>query len=111
MVRPLLPSRVRTIARETTVVSQGLSAYRSTTIRVMLYRWFYGNHNLIVCQSQGTQLDLIKTLNLPRKKTVALTELEPPVIFPRGTSIWASSVPRAVNCQLCSLVHISLLVK
>ena len=34
--------------------------------------------------------------------------LDPPVTFPLGTTISASSVPLAVNCQLWSLVEISV---
>lgn len=72
MVRPLLPSGVRYVARETTVVSFGLQAYRFPGIWAALYRRFYKNHDLVVCQSRAMQSDLVESFGIPESQTVVI---------------------------------------
>lgn len=59
MVKFALPRRTRTVARETLVVSHGLRRYQGRVIWAMLYRWFYGGHDLIICQSRDMCDDLV----------------------------------------------------
>ena len=72
MVRPLLPSNMRHIARETTIVSYGIQAYRFPAAWAALYRRFYINNDLVVCQSRAMQEDLVSQFGFPLQKSVVI---------------------------------------
>jgi glycosyltransferase involved in cell wall biosynthesis len=72
IVRPLLPSGVRYIARETSIVSCTLQAYRWSEAWATLYRWFYKRHDLVVCQSRDMQADLVGHFGFPRQRSVVI---------------------------------------
>lgn len=72
MARSFLPNGVRYIVRETTLVSYGIQAYRYPEIWAALYRWFYSNHDLVVCQSRAMQSDLVDRFGLPEYKSVVI---------------------------------------
>lgn len=72
VIRPLLPSGIRCIARETSMVSHTLQVYRYPFVWTLLYKWFYKQHDLIVCQSREMQEDLIRNFNFPRNKLIII---------------------------------------
>jgi glycosyltransferase involved in cell wall biosynthesis len=72
MVRSLLPSGVRYIARETNIVSCALQAYRWPAVWAWIYQWFYKRHDLMICQSRYMQSDLVERFGYPRQRTVVI---------------------------------------
>lgn len=72
MLRPVLPNNVRYVAREAIVLSKALYSSRFQSVRSMLYRLFYKNHDRVVCQSIDMQNDLISNFGLLQKKTVLI---------------------------------------
>jgi glycosyltransferase involved in cell wall biosynthesis len=65
MARFVLPKGVRTLARETIVVSHGIRRYRFHLIWAMLYRLFYRLHDHVICQSHDMYDDLVRNFRLP----------------------------------------------
>jgi len=72
MLRSLLPNGVRYIARETSIVSLVLRAYRMPAVWEALYQWFYKRHDLLVCQSRYMQEDLVERFGYPRDRSVVI---------------------------------------
>ena len=72
MLRPSLPRRPRYIARESSIVSQVLAANRNSRLWRWMYRRFYGNHDVVVCQSQDMLDDLVANHAFPRERTVLI---------------------------------------
>ncbi len=72
MIRPLLPGKVRFIARETSIVSSVLQDTPMPSIWRALYRWFYKRHDLLVCQSRYMQDDLVEQFGYPRERSVVI---------------------------------------
>lgn len=72
IVHPLLPRGVRYIARETSIVSCTLQTHPWATAWTMLYRWFYKRHDLLVCQSQYMQADLVGQFGYPPQRSVVI---------------------------------------
>lgn len=72
MFRWLLPRGVKTAARETIVVSQSIQRRRAPGLWKALYRWFYGSHDKVVCQSQDMQRDLVECFDLPPGKAMTI---------------------------------------
>jgi len=62
---PLLPHRIRYLARETTVVSEGLKATPHAPWWARAYRWLYPRFDHVVCQSQYMRNDLVEHFALP----------------------------------------------
>lgn len=72
MLRPLLPDGTRYIARETTVVSQGLGSYRHAWLWAWAYRRFYGRFDRLVCQSRAMRDDLVDGFGLDPGRMVVI---------------------------------------
>lgn len=72
MVRPLLPGSTRYVARETTVVSNGIAGYSRPQLWAWAYRRFYGRLDRVVCQSLGMRDDLVQNFGLEAKRTVII---------------------------------------
>lgn len=72
IVRPLFPRGTRTIARESSVVSENLAASRFRRVWWFLYRRFYRKHDLVVCQSQHMHDDLTGTFGFPSDRSVII---------------------------------------
>jgi glycosyltransferase involved in cell wall biosynthesis len=72
MIRPLLPDHIHYIARETTLVSYGLRAYRFPQAWASLYHRFYKNLDLVVCQSRAMQADLVEHFAFPISKSAVI---------------------------------------
>lgn len=69
MARFLLPRDVRTVARETIVVSCALAQQPRRRQWAALYRWFYRAHDRVVCQSRDMRDDLVGSFGFPPQKT------------------------------------------
>lgn len=65
MVRFLLPRGVRTVARETTVVSCSLAMQKHRAMWESLYRRFYRRHDEVICQSNYMRDDLVQNYAFP----------------------------------------------
>lgn len=72
IVRPLLPPAVRYIARETIVVSHGLTEYRRAGLWAWAYRRFYGRFDRVICQSKDMRDDLIVGFGIAARRTVVI---------------------------------------
>jgi glycosyltransferase involved in cell wall biosynthesis len=72
ILRPLLPNGVRYVARETIVLSAHLEMKSWAWLWRMAYRRFYGRLDLVICQSQDMQKDLVQQFNLPPTKTIVI---------------------------------------
>ena len=90
LLRPLLPRHPRYIARESSIVSQVLAAYRNPRLWRWMYRRFYGNHDVIVCQSQVMLDDLVANHAFPRERTVLIHN---PVDVERARRLAAETGP------------------
>jgi glycosyltransferase involved in cell wall biosynthesis len=69
MVRFLLPRSVRTVARETTVISCSLQYLRRRAFWETLYRRFYRRHDQVICQSHYMRDDLVRNYGFPRERS------------------------------------------
>jgi glycosyltransferase involved in cell wall biosynthesis len=65
MIRFLLPRSVKTVARETTVISCSLRYLRRRALWEMLYRRFYRRHDQVICQSRYMRDDLVRNYGFP----------------------------------------------
>jgi glycosyltransferase involved in cell wall biosynthesis len=72
MLRPLLPSACRYIARETSIVSLLESAFDVHFWWGWAYRRFLGRLDVIVCQSEAMRRDLVDNLGLSANKTCVI---------------------------------------
>lgn len=72
IVRPLLPGRTRYVARETTIVSQGITEYRRPWLWAWAFRRFYGRFDRVICQSRAMRDDLVSHHGLDAKRTVVI---------------------------------------
>ena len=72
IVRPLLPGGTRYIARETTIVSNGIAEYRRPRLWAWAYRRFYGRFDRVICQSGGMRDDLVANHGLDANRTVVI---------------------------------------
>ena len=69
IVRPLLPSGTCYVARETTVVSHGITEYRRPHVWAWAFRRFYGRFDRVICQSRAMRDDLVHNFALEAKRT------------------------------------------
>lgn len=72
MIRPLLPSGVRYLARETTIVSQYVHGYRRPGLWRWAYRRFYPALDTVVCQSRYMRDDLVNEFGFPADRAVLI---------------------------------------
>jgi glycosyltransferase involved in cell wall biosynthesis len=89
MVRPLLPSGTRYVARETITVSEDLRTRKLAKAWGWAYRNFYGRFDHIICQSDEMRADLAANFRLPPQKLALINN---PVDVERIARL-ASSVP------------------
>lgn len=68
IVRWLLPRKIRTVARETTVVSCSLRHSRFPIFWSALYRHFYRKHDEVIFQSRYMHDDLIANFQFPLER-------------------------------------------
>lgn len=72
IVRPLLPGGTRYVARETTIVSHGITEYRRSRLWAWAFRRFYGRFDRVICQSRAMRDDLVANFALDAKRTVII---------------------------------------
>lgn len=72
VLRPLLPSATRYLARETSVVSQVIATSTRAGLWTWAYRRFYRRFDLVVCQSRYMRDDLIERFGLPCEKSIVI---------------------------------------
>ena len=72
VMRPFLPSGVKYIAREASIVSETLKSETPSFLWRFMYRFFYGRFDLLVCQSFAMQRDLIENFALEKKRMVVI---------------------------------------
>ncbi len=72
IIRPLLPDKVKYIARETSVVSKTIRYYRRPSIWEWSYRRFYSRFDSLVCQSRYMRDDLTDNFAFPINKTLVI---------------------------------------
>lgn len=70
--RSFLPNSIHYLARETTVVSEGLKSYTHPDWWAWSYRRFYGRFDRVICQSKYMRDDLIAHFGLPADRFVVL---------------------------------------
>lgn len=72
IVRPLLPRGVRSVARESCVISENLGHTRSPRLWAWMYRRFYRRHDLVVCQSEDMHQDLVRNFGFPDAQAITI---------------------------------------
>jgi glycosyltransferase involved in cell wall biosynthesis len=72
LLRRFLPNDARYIAREASIVGLLPSLYTLPRWWFWAYRRFYGRFDMVVCQSQAMQLDLVGNFGLPLSKTTVI---------------------------------------
>ena len=72
MLRPLLPRNTRLIARETSIISQTLVIHGSPWLWRWMYRRFFRNHDVVICQSRAMLDDIVTNYAFPRERTVLI---------------------------------------
>jgi len=72
IIRPLLPNRIRYIARETSIVSETLRGYSLSGLWRLAYRQFYCRFDTVVCQSRYMRDDLVGNFAFPSIKAVVI---------------------------------------
>jgi glycosyltransferase involved in cell wall biosynthesis len=72
MIRFLLPGSVRTVARETTVVSCSLDLQKHRLLWRALYQTFYRLHDEVICQSRYMRDDLVTQFQFPASKVCVI---------------------------------------
>ena len=70
--RMFLPSDVRYIAREATIVGAWLRFARAGRWHGWAYRWLYRRFDRIVCQSHEMRSDLVTNFGLPPERTTVI---------------------------------------
>jgi len=60
------------IARESNIPSIDNKKLKFSLIHQLLYKLFYKNYDVIICQSEDMQRDLIKYASLPKEKTIII---------------------------------------
>jgi glycosyltransferase involved in cell wall biosynthesis len=72
IVRPLLPDSTRYIARETTIVSNGIAQYSRPRLWAWAYRRYYNRFERVICQSRAMRDDLVAHFEVDAKRTVVI---------------------------------------
>lgn len=90
IVRPLLPGSTRYIARETIVVSQGITEYSRPRLWAWAYRRFYGRFDRVICQSRDMRADLVAAFSLDADRALVIHN---PVDHVRITSALMAAPP------------------
>ena len=72
LLKPFLPRHPRYIARETNILSQALAASGNHWLWQFMYRFFYNNHDVVVCQSQDMLDDLVANWALSKERAVLI---------------------------------------
>jgi glycosyltransferase involved in cell wall biosynthesis len=72
VLRPLLPDTTRYLARETTVLSFGLSEYAQPQRWSRAYRHFYRRFDRVICQSKAMRDDLVANFGVSHDKTTVI---------------------------------------
>ena len=72
IVKPLLPSRTKYIARESSIVSETIKSYTNTKIWKLAYRLFYPRLDAVICQSNYMLDDLKLNFKIPQDKMVVI---------------------------------------
>ncbi|HEY4210718.1 MAG TPA: glycosyltransferase [Steroidobacteraceae bacterium] len=71
-VRPILPRRMRLVARESSIVTQVIAGYRRPGWWAMAYRHFYRRLDRLVCQSRYMRDELVERYGYPIDKSVVI---------------------------------------
>jgi glycosyltransferase involved in cell wall biosynthesis len=90
IVRPWLPGATLFIARETIVVSQGVTEYRRPSWWAWAYRRFYGRFDRVICQSIDMRDDLVRHFGVDARRTLVINN---PVDLERIRSMLAPGDP------------------
>jgi len=72
LVRPLMPSGVKIIGRETNIPSINILQSPFPRLLRFLYRWLYPKIDALVCQSEDMKDDLTKFFSFPLDKTLVI---------------------------------------
>lgn len=72
IIRPLLPNKVRYMARETSIVSDVLRGYSLPGWWRWAYRCFYPRFDAVVCQSRYMRDDIVGEFGFPAVKAVVI---------------------------------------
>lgn len=101
IVRPVLPGGTHYIARETTVVSRGITEYSRPRLWAWAYRRFYGHFDRVICQSRGMCSDLVEVFGLDADRAVVIHN---PVDRVRITAALVAQAPLPAPPGLLRLV-------
>ncbi|HEU5295303.1 MAG TPA: glycosyltransferase [Burkholderiaceae bacterium] len=72
IVRPLLPDSARYIARETIVVSHGITEHARSSWWAWAYKRFYRRFDKVICQSADMRDDLVQAFSIDAQRIVVI---------------------------------------
>lgn len=72
IIRPLFNKKIRFIARESSIVSVNNKNSKYTNLLDILYKIFYNNFDLMICQSNYMKKDLINNYKIKKEKMVVI---------------------------------------
>jgi glycosyltransferase involved in cell wall biosynthesis len=73
LVRIAMPTNMKIIARESSVISTNTSQYRAQFFWRYLYKTFYHHLDRVICQSYVMQKDIVDNFGVPSKKTTIIS--------------------------------------
>jgi glycosyltransferase involved in cell wall biosynthesis len=92
VLRPLLPSGTRYVARESVVLGANLGELRAPRLWAWAFARFYPRFDLVVCQSEDMRRDLLERFGMPGSRMVTVHN---PVDVPRIERLAGESEPDA----------------
>lgn len=72
LLKFILPKNIKLIARETTFLNSTFSQYSFGVLRKLLFKRFYSNIDIIICQSTLMKIDLIRNFNIKEYKLIII---------------------------------------
>lgn len=99
-IRPLLPDTTRYVARETIVVSQGLSESPRAKWWAAAYRRFYRCLDHVVCQSEDMRDDLVRNFGIDDGRATVIHNPVDVVAVRAAAAIRSGEPARSTGLQL-----------
>jgi glycosyltransferase involved in cell wall biosynthesis len=72
LVKPLLPRRVKLVAREASPILSTLATLRGHRLWLMMYRALYRRFDLIICQSTAMKAEMVEVCGIPSSRAVVI---------------------------------------
>ena len=71
-IRPVVPKRIKFVARETNIPSKNISQSNFPGLLPVLYRVFYPKFDKVICQSSDMMYDLVSNFGVPLERAIVI---------------------------------------